>query len=356
MQTVVIGTRGSRLALAQTRQIVEALARYHPTLDLRIETIVTHGDQNPDDPLQHMHRKGVFTSELEAALLAGRIDLAVHSAKDLPAPLPAELAIICTPPREDPREALIQGSGFRTQDSGLRVPATGELRQGSGVSGQDVGPVFDCDPPDVPGSRSATAPTTLLAEGALVGTCSLRRQAQLARLRPDLRFGPIRGNIETRIAKVRRGEFDGTVLALAGLRRAGLEHEAAAVFNIDVIVPAPGQGILAIEARAADAWLAELIAPLDHAPTRLALECERRVVSGLGATCFTPIGVLAEIDGDALSVRARVLTLGGRATAEAALRGHSGNHATLVDRVIRTIDAQRKQWTEPGGPDAPHVG
>jgi len=290
------------LALAQTRQVVAALQRAHPDLDIRIEIISTRGDQRPDVPLGQLGRKGVFTRELETALLERRIDLAVHSAKDLPFPTPPGLAILGVPPREDPRDALIVGAGAGA----------------------------------VPSPDSALAN---LPEGGLVGTGSLRRQAQLKLLRPDLRFTVMRGNIETRIAKVRRGECDATVLALAGLNRAGLSHEAAAVFEPEELVPAPGQGVLALEGRGDDADLRELLRPLHDLDSCAALECERGLVAALGASCTTPVGALARVRGQRVQLTAVVAAPDGARVARAQVASDSGDIGRVVAEAARQLRA-----------------
>ncbi|HEY3246270.1 MAG TPA: hydroxymethylbilane synthase [Phycisphaerae bacterium] len=349
MRSIVVGTRGSLLALAQTRQIVAALRQQHPGLDIRVETISTHGDQKPDVPLAQVGQKGIFSKELETALLERRIDLAVHSAKDLPAPVPDGLAILCVPPREDPRDALIQGSGSRGQGSGFpprragRVqdvaspPATAGVPLVGGAGARALG----TSRRSAGAGPDATEALAGLNQGAVVGTSSLRRQAQLALLRRDLRFTLLRGNVETRIAKVRRGECDATVLALAGLKRAGLAREAAAILDIDVMIPAPGQGALALEGRSDDAELADLLRPLHDPDSALALRCERAVVEALGATCTTPIGVLARVEHDRLQLVAVVAKPDGMSAARAQVAGSANDSQRLVEQALARLSAQK---------------
>jgi hydroxymethylbilane synthase len=247
-----IGTRGSPLALAQAEQVRQRLAASWPDLAQRgaiaIEAIRTTGDRITDRPLADAGGKGLFTKEIEEALLAGTVDIAVHSVKDMPTAIPDGLEVPCLLPREDPRDALI-GAGS--------------------ISG--------------------------LAREAVVGTSSLRRKAQLLALRRDLRVVDLRGNVDTRLRKVERGEVAATLLALAGLRRLGLEGRAAAIIEAQEILPAPAQGTIGIEIRSADTKTRERLAPLHHAATGLAVAAERGVLEKLDGSCRTPIAALAVI-------------------------------------------------------------
>ena len=212
-----IGTRGSPLALAQSESVRAALCALHPGLEIELETIRTTGDRFIDRDLSEIGGKGLFTKEIEEALIAGQVDIAVHSMKDVPTWLPAGLGIFCLLEREDPRDVFISpvASGFA-----------------------------DLDP------------------GATVGTASLRRKAQILNSRPDLVVVPLRGNVHTRIEKIKRGEVDATLLALAGLKRLGIAEGAGTVLETDEMLPAVGQGAIGIECRAEDARVRELI---DHA-------------------------------------------------------------------------------------------
>lgn len=251
-----IATRRSALALAQARSVAAALGGR-----CELVPIVTRGDRHAG-LLADAGGKGLFTAELETALLDGSIDLAVHSAKDLPTTMPDGLTLAAVPVREDPRDALIS-------------------RDRVGLS-------------DLP-------------DGAVVGTSSLRRQAQLRIHRPDLRFTVLRGNVDTRIRKVLDdGQCDATVLAMAGLRRVGLTDHVAEVLGFDVVLPAAGQGALALQARADDDRVAALLAPIHHPPSHLALTCERQVVSALEGGCQAPLGVTAWIEAGRLLCRALV--------------------------------------------------
>jgi hydroxymethylbilane synthase len=258
---IVIGTRRSPLALAQAEWVAQRLRELHAGLTVELKTITTSGDRHREGMLHEAGGKGLFVKELETALQSGEADVAVHSMKDVPSVLPPGMAIAAVPPREDPRDAWI---------------------------GRDH------------------ALLSQLPAGATVGTASLRRQGQLKALRPDLRFTVLRGNIETRIAKVERGSCEATVLALAGLRRGGLADRADAVFALEQIVPAAGQAALALEVRADDDQTRQLVRGLDDAVSHAAVRAERFLVAALGATCTTPIGAYARIEAGRLHLRARL--------------------------------------------------
>lgn len=246
-----IGSRGSPLALAQAGLVRARLAAAWPDLAapdaIAIEVIRTTGDRITDRPLAEAGGKGLFTKEIEEALLAGRVDLAVHSMKDMPTVLPAGLVVPCLLAREDPRDALIAG----------------------------VARIAD------------------LPNGAVVGTSSLRRKAQLLARRGDLRIRDLRGNVETRLRKQERGEVQATILALAGLRRLGLEAKAAAILDASEILPAVAQGAIGVEIRIGDTRVHDLLAPLHHTPTGFAVAAERGVLEVLDGSCRTPIAALA---------------------------------------------------------------
>lgn len=246
---LTIGSRGSQLALWQAKWIAARLAeRGHET---RIEIIKTTGDKITDVPLAKVGTKGLFTKEIEEALLDGRIDLAIHSLKDLPTEVPAGLALAAVPEREDPRDALV---GARLRD---------------------------------------------LTAGAKVGTSSLRRAAQLRLARPDLLIESVRGNLDTRVRKLDEGRYRAIVLAAAGLTRLGWAHRIAEILSPDVMCPAVGQGALAVETRVEGA-ARDVCAALDHAATRAAVTAERAVLAALGGGCQVPIGAHAAVEGDVL--------------------------------------------------------
>jgi len=279
-QTLRIGTRGSPLALAQAEEVRARLIAAHPALALpeavEIVVIKTTGDKVQDRPLAEIGGKGLFTKEIEEALIDGGIDLAVHSMKDVPTVLPPGLFIACLLPREDPRDALIAASA----DSIAALP---------------------------PGAR--------------VGTASLRRQAQLKALRPDLVVVPLRGNVGTRLEKIARGDADATILALAGLRRLGRADAASAVLETSVMLPAVAQGAIGIEARRDDAAIRDLLRPLDHRETALAVAAERACLAVLEGSCRTPIAAHAIIAGGRLALRALVAHPDGTTIHRAAVEG-----------------------------------
>ena len=249
----VIGSRGSQLALAQAHLIQDQLKQQIPELDIRIEIIKTTGDASKE-PLSVIGGKGVFTKELEEALLDQRIDFAVHSLKDLPTIVPEGLAIAAICKREDPRDALV-----------------------------------------LPLKNKSGATLEQLANGAVVGTSSPRRLAQLKSLRPDLIFKDLRGNVDTRLRKLDEGQYDALVLACAGLRRLHLDTRISAALTTEQMLPAVGQGALAIETRAADNECIEVAARLDHKFTRVACTAERALLRALGGGCQLPIAAHAVV-------------------------------------------------------------
>jgi hydroxymethylbilane synthase len=254
MKTVlVIGSRGSKLALAQAHLVQAQLKPLIPTVDIRIEVIKTTGDVKTE-PLSVIGGKGVFTKELEDALLDEHIDLAVHSLKDLPTVVPDGLAIPAICKREDPRDALV-----------------------------------------LPLNRKSGATFESLAKGATVGTSSPRRLAQLKSLRPDLIFKDLRGNVDTRLRKLDEGQYDALVLACAGLRRLHLDGRISIALTTDQMLPAVGQGALAIETRAGDDDTIEIVRRLDHKFTRIACIAERALLRQLGGGCQLPIAAHAVV-------------------------------------------------------------
>jgi hydroxymethylbilane synthase len=254
-----VGTRRSPLAIHQTRLFLDLVRQTCPLLrDARAfeeHALSTSGDRIQDRRLADIGGKGLFAKELHEALLDGHVDLAVHSLKDLETELPAGITLACVLKREDPRDALI------------------------------LGPV--CDVPD------KANPLSCIPGGALIGTASVRRQSQILHARPDLRCAIIRGNVQTRLGRVRDGDFAASFLALAGLRRLGLGHEADVVLDPDLMVPAAGQGIIGVTARAADIELQELLSMIDDHEARIASAAERAVLSALDGSCRTPIGAHA---------------------------------------------------------------
>lgn len=259
-----LGTRGSLLARTQSGQVADALRHAHPGLAVELVIISTTGDRIQDRLLAETGGKGLFTKELELALLAGEIDLAVHSMKDVPVTMPlvdqAELIVAAVPKREDHRDVLVSMKGG----------AIGELPQ-----------------------------------GATVGTGSSRRRCQLLQARPDLNIPPLRGNIDTRLRKLAEGEYDAIVLALAGLKRIG-RYDPAFMFPIDpaLLLPSAGQGALALQCRRGDLRTIELIGALNDPETADAVTAERGVVAAMEGDCHTPLAALAVFEGDELTLRA----------------------------------------------------
>jgi hydroxymethylbilane synthase len=259
-----LGTRGSRLALAQAKAVERGLIASAPTVEIELVEIQTSGDRIHDVPLGPSLGQAFFTKELEDALLEGRVDLAVHSCKDLGTVLPEGLCIAAVPGREDPRDALVGPPG------GLRA----------------------------------------LPAGARVGTSSPRRKRFLSALRPDLDVADMRGNVPTRVAAVDEGRFDAALLAVAGLRRLGLEHRISEVLDPEIMLPAAGQGALAIETRQDDARIRDVVTAIDSAKARAEVTAERACLRRLGAGCQAPVGALAEAAGDRLLLRAAVALAG----------------------------------------------
>jgi len=261
-----IGTRGSPMALRQTTLVRDRLVASHPELAadgaVEIVTVRTTGDRVQDRLLAEIGGKGLFAKEIEEALLAGQIDLAVHSLKDLETWLPGGLVIACVLPRDDPRDALV--------------------------------------------SAKATNLASL-PRGARVGTASLRRQAQLLRHRPDLTITPIRGNVNTRIRKLGDGEVDALVLALCGLERLGAANVVTEILPREVMLPAVGQGVLAVECRASDEAMRRLLEPLNDPSTAACIGAERAMLAALDGSCRTPIAGLAEAVGDRLTIEGLLL-------------------------------------------------
>jgi hydroxymethylbilane synthase len=294
---LVIGSRGSKLALWQAEQAKARLLAFHPEIDVRIEIIKTTGDVKTD-PLSVIGGKGVFTKELEDALLDGRIDLAVHSLKDLPTVLPDGLTISAICVRDDPRDALV-----------VRDDLKG--RGGSIVN---------------------------LPENAVVGTSSQRRVAQLKSLRGDVVVKDVRGNVDTRLRKLDEGQYDALILASAGLRRLELDDRIDAAISIEEMVPAVGQGAIAIETRADDAFVIETTGELDHHETRLCCLAERAFLRSLGGGCQFPIAAHAIVENEELKLDGLVATPDGAQILRDQLSGPLDNSdeigSSLAERLI----------------------
>ena len=268
MPKLKIGTRGSPLALFQAHETKRRLMTAHGLAEDEIEitVITTTGDRVRDRPLSEIGGKGLFTKEIEEALFDGSIQLAVHSMKDMPARLPDGLIMAALLPREDPRDAFLS-------------------------------PV--------------AANIDALAEGATVGSSSVRRAAQLKRLRPDLHVIPFRGNVETRLRKLADGVAQATFLACAGLNRLGLAHKITSIIPVEVMLPAVAQGCIGIEIREDNDAMRELLAPLDHQETATAIACERAFLAALDGSCRTPLAGLATLVDGQVRFRGQALTLDG---------------------------------------------
>lgn len=292
MQTELlrIGTRGSALALAQAHEVRNRLVAAHGlTVDeIAIDVISTTGDQVTDRPLSEIGGKGLFTKEIEEALLDGRIDMAVHSTKDMPTVLPEKLEISAYLEREDVRDAFIGRAERRLAE---------------------------------------------LPSGALVGTASLRRQALVRRLRPDLKVQTYRGNVQTRLRKLNEGVVDATLLAHAGLKRLALANVITELLPLDIFPPAPGQGAICIETRIGDSRIGSLLEPIRHEQTTVALACERAFLAKLDGSCRTPIAGYALVEGGKVSFHGMVLTPDGTQAHEIRAEGRAADAAKIGDRA-----------------------
>jgi hydroxymethylbilane synthase len=293
-----IGTRGSPLALAQAHETRARLAAAHglPESAFAIEIIKVTGDQILDRPLKEIGGKGLFTREIEEALLAGAIDIAVHSSKDMPTVQPEGLVLDVFLPREDVRDGLVTAAGA-------------------------AGPARLAD----------------LPPGAVVGTSSLRRRAQLLARRPDLRVVEFRGNVQTRLRKLAEGVAEATFLAMAGLNRLGLAHLAVRPIDPDEMLPAVAQGAIGIERRQGDARIAALLAPIHCAATGLRMACERAFLARLDGSCQTPIAGLARIEGGSVWLKGEVLRPDGSEVVSAEGRAPLADAAGLGEAVAGDI-------------------
>jgi hydroxymethylbilane synthase len=292
---VVIGTRGSPLARWQAEHVADRLRAAHPGLEVTLSIIVTEGDRFQTGPLIEVGGKGVWVKDIERALLEGTADLAVHSLKDVPAELAEGLALVAIPPRADPRDALVS-------------------RSGAGLAG--------------------------LPAGARVGTSSLRRVCQLAVARPDLAVELLRGNVDTRLRKVAEGIVDAAVLACAGLDRLGHGARIAERIDPEVMLPAIGQGALALEARARDQRVRALVRPLSDAAAEITVAAERALLAGLGGSCRTPLGGHATLAGDRLTVRGLVGRPDGSEMLREVIEGSAAEAADLGTELARRLRAR----------------
>ena len=293
--SLIIASRESRLALWQAKHVRDRLAELYPQCAIKILGMTTRGDQILDRTLSKVGGKGLFVKELEIAIADGRADLAVHSLKDVPMELPAEFVLAAILEREDPRDAFVSNQ-------------------------------FD--------SLAALPP------GALVGTSSLRRQALIAARYPLLKIMPLRGNLDTRLGKLDRGEYAAIILAAAGLKRLGLASRIRHVMEPELSLPAPGQGAMAIEVRAGRADLVAALAALDHSPTSLAVRAERAVSRAFGGSCQIPLAAFATFDDGQLCLHAMVATPDGTRVASAEARGLADQPEALGQRVAQMLQGQ----------------
>jgi hydroxymethylbilane synthase len=285
--TLVLGTRASKLAVHQSEWVQARLRELAPHLNVTLRRIQTSGDKILDVPLAKIGGKGLFVKEIEEALLSGEIDLAVHSMKDVPTELPPGLDLLCIPAREDARDALISRDGTRFKD---------------------------------------------LPHGAKVGTSSLRRQAQLLQARPDLSISMLRGNLDTRLKKLREGQFDAIVLAAAGLRRLGWETEITEYLSPEISLPAIGQGALGIEGRRDDTFVRDVLNGLEHASTRIMVMAERALLHRLQGGCQVPIAAHATLTGSEIVLEGLVASVDGK--------------EVIRDRVKGTVDDPRSMGVQ----------
>ena len=290
-RTLTIGTRGSRLALWQSRHIADCL-RSAGVEDVQLQVIKTTGDRLTEQHPGQMSTKGIFVKEIEDALLAERVDLAVHSTKDLPGELPAGLTLAAHPRRVDPRDALV-------------------TRQGGALD--------------------------KLKQGAVLGTVSLRRRSQLLAVRPDLRFTDMRGNVDTRLRKLEEGEVDGIVLALAGLQRLELADHRCWPIPVEMCLPAPAQGILGIECRAADQEVVDVLGRLEDADARREVTAERTILAEMDAGCLVPLAALARVTGRKMTVEGLVARPDGTEILREQCAGEADEPGELGHRIVEAL-------------------
>lgn len=285
---VILGSRGSKLALIQTEWVKDHIKFFRSDIDFHVKRISTTGDKITDVALAKVGGKGLFTKEIENELAAGIIDLAVHSMKDLPTTLPDGLTIGAVPLREDPRDVLVSRDDMTLSD---------------------------------------------LPEGAVVGTCSLRRKAQLLAARPDLRVTDLRGNLDTRLRKIEEGKYDAAVLACAGIRRLGKREVISHIIDIETIVPAVGQGALCIEIRENNPFVEEMLIPLNHKETEIAIRAERALMAKLEGGCQVPVGGHAQMEEGLLTLRGIVASLDGEKLVRAKETGDPASPEELGVKV-----------------------
>jgi hydroxymethylbilane synthase len=307
---LIVGTRGSKLSLTQTQTILDTLKCIHPELEFKVKVIRTLGDKERRKPLFTIDRKGIFEKEIDQAIVKGEIAFAVHSLKDVPTLESSETTIAAIPKRNSPHDVLI---------------SKGNL------------------------------PLDALAKGAVIGTGSLRRLAQVKFLRPDLEVKPIRGNVDTRIQKVKKGEFDGVIMAEAGLERMGLESQITERFSLDRFVPAAGQGALAIVTRKDNENLMNLLRSVNHPPTRAEVTAERSLILQLEGGCRVPIGTIGRAADRALSLFGCVFSISGQKKITSFAKGTLDEAQDLGRKVAQSLLEQgaknfEAEWRAKYGP------
>ncbi|MEK7336140.1 MAG: hydroxymethylbilane synthase [Nitrospirota bacterium] len=292
---MVLGTRASKLALQQSEWFQAQVQAVAPDITVTLTRIQTSGDKIVDVPLAKIGGKGLFVKEIEEALLSGEIDFAVHSMKDVPTQLPDGLEILCVPPREDSRDALISRTGCRFQE---------------------------------------------LPVGARVGSSSLRRQSQFLHARPDLRIEMLRGNLDTRLKKLKDGQFDAIILAAAGLRRLGWTEEITEYLDPQLCLPAIGQGALGIEGRSNDQFVRSILSRLTHPPTQVAVTAERALLHRLEGGCQVPIAAYATLTNDQVRLEGLVASVDGKTVIRDAVQGTRAEAQALGTRLAERLLAR----------------
>ncbi|MEE8194280.1 MAG: hydroxymethylbilane synthase [Dehalococcoidales bacterium] len=288
---IIVGSRGSKLALIQVESVVARIREANPGIEVGISRVVTGGDRNRHLQLDQVAGIGIFVKELEAALLNSRIDLAVHSLKDVPTQIPSGLCLAAVTARLDPRDVLVS-RGKRLEE---------------------------------------------LASGARIGSGSLRRAVQLGACRPDLEVCSVRGNVETRLRKVTDGELDGVILAAAALQRLGWEDRVSDYLPTEYFLPAVGQGALVIEMRSDDTEAAKIVAPLNHLPTWQSITAERAFLRALGGGCRAPIAALGTVNGVTLKLEGMISDISGSRILRSSDEGSAQAAAEIGDRLARKL-------------------
>jgi hydroxymethylbilane synthase len=294
MKAIRVGTRGSRLAIAQTEIALAALRKAHPGVQFEVVTISTKGDVDKR-PLFTMDEKGIFEREVNEAVKKGEVDFAVHSLKDVPSDLSEELTVACIPKRASPNDVLVNDKGQKLKE---------------------------------------------LAAGSTVGTSSLRRAVQLAKYRPDLNVRPIRGNVETRVKKVISGEYDAVVLAEAGLTRIGMKDVIVERFGVRDFVPAPGQGAIAIVCRRDNKALADMLRQIEDPRSRAEVLAERALIKKVEGGCRFPLGAVAVTSGDRITLYASVFSADGARNIKVKKAGRAGESEKLGSKVADMLVKQ----------------